>query len=116
MAAATEPMPPLGMDRASPAKTIEEKEKRVGRTGAKMGAQHRIEGNGAFQAVILQFIVEHIGHIDQHEAHEFTEVVAAETANFQSKASKFYHFIANAFTKTRRCHAFEGAQYASKTH
>ncbi len=79
-----------------------------------MGAEHRIEGDDAFQAVILQFIVEHIGHIDQHEAHEFAQVIAAKATDLQAEACKLQHFIADALAEARRGHGLEGLQHGGK--
>ena len=99
MAAATAPMPPLG--RARPAcslrgtgQTVEKKQQRIGRARAEMRAEHRIEGDDALQAVILQFVIEHVGDIDQHEAQEFAHVVAAEAPDLEAEAGQASSFLA----------------------
>ena len=69
-------------------KAIVEKQQRIGRARAQMRAEHRIEGNDAFQSLVRQFIIEHIGDIDQHEAQEFAHVVAAKAFDLEAKAPK----------------------------
>jgi hypothetical protein len=53
-----------------------------------MMAQHRVEGDQPLQPVICEFIVQNIRHVDQHEAQEFAQVVAAHAAQCEAVAQQ----------------------------
>ena len=75
---------------------------------AEMGAKHRIESDNTLKTVIFQLIIKHIGHIDQHEAHELAEIVAAKATDFQAEACELQHLIADALAEARWGHGLEG--------
>ena len=49
-------------------------------------AEHRVEGDQALEPVIAQLILKHVIDVDEHEAHELAQAVAAHAAECEAVA------------------------------
>ena len=59
---------------------VVEKQERIRRARPQMRAERRVEGDDALQPLVRQFVVEHVGDIDEDQAQELAHVVAAEAS------------------------------------
>ncbi len=94
--------------------TVEKQQKRIGRARPEVCTEHGIECHHAFQTIIHEIVVEHVGDIDQKHAHEFAHVVTAQEARLEADLGELHELVVLAATETRRRHVFEGPQHAGE--
>ena len=92
IAAATAAMPPVGKasaafwPAASPDRRLSSRISELGERGPSQAPKRGVEPQQALQAVVGQFVVQHIGDVDQEHPQEFAEIGLAQARARQGQA------------------------------